>query len=130
MPSDSLSGPRQSAPCPSETEDSTAWQPSDRDRIEQLRRELELMERELQAVRSQLREIHTSDAWAMIRTMSQVRHALAPHGTRRDYLMKLGVRGLRRFKKGVASLAQTSRTLSPSLRRAGTGRIRIDVPRV
>ncbi len=42
--------------------------------------------------------------------------------------MKLGVRGLRRFKKGVASLARTSRAISQSSRRTGSGRIRIDVP--
>ncbi len=39
---------------------------------------LELKDRELQELRGQLREIHTSDAWAMLRTMTQVRHALAP----------------------------------------------------
>jgi O-antigen biosynthesis protein len=128
MSSDSPSGPRLSSPSLSETEDRPAWESSDRDRLERLRRELELKDRELQELRGQLREIHTSDAWAILRTMTQVRHVLAPHGTRRDRLMKLGVRGLRRFKKGVASLARTSRTLSPSLRRAGTGRIRIDVP--
>jgi hypothetical protein len=117
MPSDSLSSPRCSAPTPSETEDSTALQPGDRHGIDRLRRELELKDRELQELRGQLREIHTSDAWAMLRTMAQFRHALAPHGTRRDQLMKMGVRGLRRFKKGVTSLSQ---------RPGGTGRIRID----
>ena len=128
MPSDTHSGPRQSAPRPAETKDPRTRSLTDQDRIGQLRHELELKDRELQDLRGQLREIHTSDAWAMIRTITQVRHALAPHGTRRDHLMKLSVRGLRRFKKGVASLARTGRSLSLSTPKAGKSRIRIDVP--
>ena len=101
---------------------------SDRERIDQLRRELELMECELHALRGQLREIHTSDAWAILRTISQLRHALAPHGTRRDRLVKRGVRGLRRLKKGVVSLSEPHRTLLPSVRRIRPGRLCIDTP--
>ncbi len=41
-------------------------------------------------------------------------------------LMKQGIRGLRRLKKGVASFAQSARRLSASTRRVGTRDIRID----
>ncbi len=126
MPADSYSCPSQSAPSPPEPEDPPASQPIDRDLIARLRHELQLKDREIDDLRGRLRDIHTSDAWAMIRTLSQVREALAPHGTRRDRLMKQGIRGLRRLKKGVASFAQSTHRLSASNRRIGTREIRID----
>jgi glycosyltransferase involved in cell wall biosynthesis len=126
MPADSHSCTPPFAPIPHDAENPPTSQPIDRDQIARLRRELQLKDRELDDLRGRLRDIHTSDAWAMIRTLSQVRQALAPHGTRRDRVMKQGIRGLRRLKKGVASLAQSTWSLSPSSRRLGTREIRID----
>ena len=79
--------------------DLDTWHP------ERLKRELLAREREIQSLREQLRAIHTSEAWAVLRTLSQVRQALAPRGTRRDRLARAGVRALRRIKKATARLS-------------------------
>jgi hypothetical protein len=81
---------------------------------------LEIQDRELRELRDQLRAIHTSDGWAMLRTLAQVRDLLAPHGTRRDRWVKLGIRGLRRFKKSVVELARSARRVS---RRRTAGKV-------
>jgi glycosyltransferase involved in cell wall biosynthesis len=91
-----------------------------------LRAELELKDRELQVLRDQLRAIHTSDAWAMLRTLTQFRHAVAPHGTHRDQLARLAVKGLRRLKKGVAHAWTRTRDLARSLKDAKANAIQID----
>jgi glycosyltransferase involved in cell wall biosynthesis len=67
-------------------------------------------------LREQLRAIHTSDAWAILRTMGQMRQALAPHGTRRDRLARCSVRGLRRLKKLAARLVRAPSTAREWLR--------------
>jgi hypothetical protein len=111
---------------PAETADPPAWQPTDYEGIDRLRRELHLKDRELQELRSQLRAIHTSDAWAMIRTLCQIRYALAPHGTRRDEMLKRGMRGLRRLKKGISGLAGSARGVSRRIASDKARRIRIE----
>jgi glycosyltransferase involved in cell wall biosynthesis len=68
--------------------------------VNQLRRELREQQSEIDDLRAQLRSIHTSDGWAVLRTLAQAREALAPHGTRRDRLARLGIRALRMLKKG------------------------------
>jgi hypothetical protein len=73
--------------------------------LQALKSQLTLKDRELLAMRDQLRSIHNSEAWAVLRTLTQLRHALAPHGTYRDRLARSGVRGLRRLKKKVATLS-------------------------
>jgi glycosyltransferase involved in cell wall biosynthesis len=78
---------------------------SDADVIGRLRAELEVQDREVRELRERLRAIHASDAWAMLRTLGQLRRALAPHGTRRDRLLCRSVRGLRRLKKLAVRLS-------------------------
>jgi Glycosyl transferases group 1 len=75
--------------------------PWDSDRV---KRELLLRDREIQRLREQLRAIHNSEVWAVLRTLSQMRHALAPRGTWRDRLVRCGVWGLRRVKKVMTRL--------------------------
>ena len=94
--------------------------------IARLQAELRLKDREVEELRSELRAVHTSDAWAMLRTVSQVRHALAPHGTRRDQLARRGVRGLRRLKKGVALVPQVTRSVLQAITGGGTSPIRVE----
>lgn len=67
--------------------------------------ELVAKDREIQELRDQLRAIHNSELWAVLRTLSQIRHALAPRGTLRDHFARGGIRGLRRIKKAVAQLS-------------------------
>jgi glycosyltransferase involved in cell wall biosynthesis len=50
-------------------------------------------------LREQIRAIHASDAWSFLRTIGQLREALAPPGTRRNRLARRGLRGLKRLKK-------------------------------
>jgi len=94
--------------------------------IARLQAELRLREREIEELRGELRAIHTSVAWAILRTLSQVRHALAPPGTRRDQLARRAVRGLRRLKKGVTLLPRLTRSVLHSIARGGTSPIRIE----
>src|SRR3974390_994821 len=105
MPAASYSGPPPSPFIPADRGDSSGLPSSDGDLIARLRHAVQLKDRELDDLRTRLRDIHPSDAWAMVRTLSQVRQAVAPHGTRRDRLMRQGIRGLRLLKKGVASFA-------------------------
>ena len=58
----------------------------DEARARRLRAELEAKDREIRELREQLRTIHTSDAWAIVRTLWQLRQAVAPPGTGRDRL--------------------------------------------
>ena len=126
MSADPLPFRQQSASSPAEPDDSPAWQPTDYDGIDRLRRELLLKDRELQELRDQLRAIHTSDTWAMIRTLCQLRYALAPHGTRRDEMLKRGMRGLRRLKKGISGMAESARVVSRRIASGKARRIRIE----
>lgn len=71
--------------------------------------ELQSLAREVHELRRQLRAIHTSTGWAILRTASQVRDALAPRGSRRDRLIQAGEVGLRRLKRGVRALAAAAR---------------------
>jgi glycosyltransferase involved in cell wall biosynthesis len=71
--------------------------------------ELRAREREAQELRSQLRAIHNSTAWAVLRTLSQLRFALAPRATRRDQLVLSSLRSLRRLKKSVGRLVAPGR---------------------
>jgi glycosyltransferase involved in cell wall biosynthesis len=89
--------------------DGTDMAASGAQEIDALRMELGAKERELQELREQLRSIHNSEAWAVLRTFSQLRFALAPRGTRRDELARLGIKGLRRLKKGVMHLSTETR---------------------
>jgi O-antigen biosynthesis protein len=75
-------------------------------RIRRLRVMLGTKDREIRELREQLRAIHTSEAWAILRTMGQLREALAPQGTRRDRVVCWSVRGLRRLKKVAARVAR------------------------
>jgi glycosyltransferase involved in cell wall biosynthesis len=79
---------------------------SDSDVIGRLRAQLEARDNEVRELREQLRAIHASDAWAMLRTLGQLLQALAPHGTWRDRLLRRSVRGLRRFKKVAVGLSR------------------------
>ena len=83
-------------------------------------------DRESRELRDQLRAIQTSDGWAMLRTLGQVRDALAPRGTRRDRLTRSGIRGLRRLKKRVARLVQQAREGSGAAARGDAGPLRIE----
>jgi hypothetical protein len=94
--------------------------------IVRLQDELRARENEVRELRSQLRAIHTSDGWAMLRTIQQVREALAPHGTRRDRLARVGIRGLRRLKKVCADLTRMTRHVSRSMTGRGLREVRID----
>src|SRR5205814_8904515 len=98
----------------------------DLERIRRLQDELLARERELSELRSQLRAIHTSDTWAILRTLSQLRQALAPHGTRRARLARRCIRGLRRLKKVVARIAQSTGSAIRSLGRREGNRIQVD----
>ena len=71
--------------------------------------ELQSLTCEVRELRRQLRAIHTSTGWAILRTASQVRDALAPRGSRRDRLIQAGEVGLRRLKRGVRALAAAAR---------------------
>jgi glycosyltransferase involved in cell wall biosynthesis len=126
MPDDPLApelgGPGSS---PAEAESRTRDH-SDRELVDRLHAELQAREREIRELRDQLRAIHTSDGWAMLRTLSQLREGMAPPGTRRDGLARLGVRALRRLKKGVAGLVQTTRFLGRPIPRGDSRPIRID----
>ncbi len=77
------------------------------DVIRRLRADIEDRNCEIRELRDQLRAIHTSDAWAILRTLGQFRRALAPHGTWQDQLVRRSVRVLRRLKKLAARLAHT-----------------------
>jgi glycosyltransferase involved in cell wall biosynthesis len=94
--------------------------------IDRLRAELRAKDGELRELRDQLRAIHASDAWAILRTLGQLRHALAPHGTRRDRLLRSSVRGLRRFKKLAMRLPHAPETAMRSFRAGARGRPRVD----
>ena len=74
--------------------------------IDSLLAALEAKDKELQDLRDQLRAIHNSDAWAILRTLGQLRYALAPHGTMRDRLTRQSLRGLRRIKKLAMQLSR------------------------
>jgi hypothetical protein len=74
--------------------------------IFRLHAQLAARESEIRALREQLRAIHASDAYAILRTLSQFLHVLAPHGTRRDRLLRESMRGMRRLKKLAARLAR------------------------
>jgi glycosyltransferase involved in cell wall biosynthesis len=76
------------------------------DPIGRLRAELAARDREIGRLREQLRAIHASDAYSVLRTISQVVQVLAPRGTWRDCLLRRSVRGLRRLKKLAARLAR------------------------
>jgi glycosyltransferase involved in cell wall biosynthesis len=67
-------------------------------------------------LREQIRAIHTSDAWAILRTLEQLLRALSPHGTRRDRLVRGAVRALRRLKKLAARLPRAPATARERLR--------------
>jgi hypothetical protein len=67
--------------------------------------EFRSLEREVHALRRQLRAIHTSTGWAVLRTVAQMQDALAPRGSRRDHLARAGMTGLRRLKRAVRGLA-------------------------
>lgn len=71
------------------------------DRDEEFRR----LEREVGDLRRQLRSIHTSTGWAVLRTLSQTRDALAPRGSRRERLLLAGEQALRRLKRQCRGLA-------------------------
>ncbi len=88
------------------------------DELACLRAELRARDLELRDLREQLRAIHNSDAWAVLRTLGQLRTALSPPGTRRDAMVKGGLRSLRRLKKLAAGLAQAPRSIRRALRAA------------
>jgi hypothetical protein len=83
--------------------------------IGRLRSDLESRDREVKDLRNQLRAIQTSDAWAVLRTLSQLRARLAPHGTRRDRFARLAMRSLRRIKKSLTLLPERARRRAPSI---------------
>ena len=85
--------------------DGTELAASEERGLNALRSELVAKERELRELRNQLRLIHNSEAWAVLRTLSQVRYALAPRGSRRDQLARSSIKGLRRIKKGMMHLS-------------------------
>ncbi len=70
--------------------------------------------------------IHASDAWAILRTLSQLRHALAPHGTHRDRLVRWTARGLRRIKKLAARLSHARKAVSRSFVEGARGCPRVE----
>ncbi|MHB1556914.1 MAG: glycosyltransferase [Isosphaeraceae bacterium] len=88
------------------------------DELAGLRAELRAKHLELCDLREQLRAIHNSDAWAVLRTLGQLRTALAPPGTRRDAMVKATLRSLRRIKKLAVGLAQAPRSMRRALRSA------------
>jgi glycosyltransferase involved in cell wall biosynthesis len=88
---------------------------ADSDVIGRLRAQLEARDNEVRELREQLRAIHASDAWAMLRTLGQLLQALAPHGTWRDRLVRRSVRGLRRFKKLAVGLSRPRELVRGSL---------------
>ncbi len=88
------------------------------DELTGLRAELRAKDLELRDLREQLRAIHNSDAWAVLRTLGQLRTALAPPGTRRDGMVKGALRSLRRLKKLTAGMAQEPRSIRRALRAA------------
>jgi glycosyltransferase involved in cell wall biosynthesis len=90
------------------------WAQSEPGIVARLSDELLIKDREIQDLRKQLRAIHTSDAWAAIRTLSQIRNALAPPATRRDQLFRLGIKALRRIKKATVQRTGYGRTISRS----------------
>lgn len=84
--------------------------------VRRLRADIRARDAEIRELREQIRAIHVSDAWAVLRTMGQLREALAPHGTRRDRLMRCGLRGLRRLKKLTVRLAGLPSRMGERLR--------------
>jgi O-antigen biosynthesis protein len=94
--------------------------------IRRLHLALEANNREIRELREQLRAIHTSDAWAILRTMGQLRQALAPHGTRRDRLTRCSVRGLRRLKKLAVRVARAPSTAREWLRAGSRNRPHVE----
>ncbi len=94
--------------------------------IDSLLAALEAKDKELQDLRDQLRAIHNSDAWAILRTLGQLRYALAPHGTMRDRLTRQSLRGLRRIKKLAMQLSRAPEAALRSMRAAARGRPRIE----
>lgn len=85
--------------------------------VRRLRADIRARDAEIRELREQIRAIHASDAWAILRTMGQLREAVAPHGTRRDRLARCGIRGLRRFKKMAMGLARVRGWLRAGSRR-------------
>lgn len=71
--------------------------------------ELRSLRAEVHHLRRQLRAIHTSSGWAVIRTLSQARETLAPRGGLRDRVARAGIAGLRRLKRFVNKLARDFR---------------------
>ena len=94
--------------------------------IDRLRAELQARDAELRELRDRLRAIHASDAWAILRTLGQLRSALAPHGTLRDRLVRRSVRGLRRLKKLAAGLSRAPGAAVRSFRAGARGRPRVE----
>jgi glycosyltransferase involved in cell wall biosynthesis len=88
----------------------------DEARTRRLRAQLEARDREIRELREQLRSIHTSDAWAVVRTLWQLRQAVAPPGTGRDRLARRSLRGLRRIKKLAVRLARAPSAVRKWLR--------------
>jgi O-antigen biosynthesis protein len=101
---------------------SSETSPAHRREIDRLRAELRARDGELRELRDRLRAIHTSDAWAILRTLGQLRRALAPHGTRRDRLLRSSIRGLRRLKKLAARLSRSPGAALRSFRAGARGR--------
>ncbi len=88
------------------TKDARRRRRSDNAAIDHIRVALEARDNEVRELREQLREIHASDAWAMLRTLGQLLQAVAPPSTRRERLLRQSVRVLRRLKKLAVRLSR------------------------
>ena len=122
MSTDSPLAPAHAPPRPGETVPAPTDRASPSRRIRRLRAELEARDGEIRELREQLRAIHTSDAWAILRTIGQLREAVAPHETGRDRLIRRSLRCLRRLKKLAARLSRAPATVREWLRSGSRNR--------